>query len=234
MNELILNIKQDPGVIELNFDEIEKALDEKLAEYRGAVFTEESKSVAKKEVASLRKFKSKFEDARKSVKREWMKPYDEFETRATQVIQVLLEPKVIRVIRERLATASAVLQTITWQRRHPAVLPHRLPDGRPVFRQSPPARNTCGIMRWSSIPMVPAPLHPHTSSACMETLERPGRRATKAILEILDHRGLRETRAIQALKVTKEMTGRMARCCMQQVPQRQQPWQRWQHWRPER
>lgn len=92
MNELILNIKQDPGVIELNFDEIEKALDEKLAEYRGAVFTEESKSVAKKEVASLRKFKSKFEDARKIVKREWMKPYDEFETRMKRLTAKIDEP----------------------------------------------------------------------------------------------------------------------------------------------
>ena len=47
MNELTLNVKQNPGVIELNFDEIEKALDAKLAEYKGAVFTEESKSIAK-------------------------------------------------------------------------------------------------------------------------------------------------------------------------------------------
>ena len=48
MNELSLNIKQNPGVIELNFDEIEAALDQKLAEYKGAVFTEESKTYAKK------------------------------------------------------------------------------------------------------------------------------------------------------------------------------------------
>ena len=34
MNELTLNVKQNPGVIELNFDEIEKALDAKLAEYK--------------------------------------------------------------------------------------------------------------------------------------------------------------------------------------------------------
>lgn len=57
MNELILNVKQNPGYIELNFDEIEKALDERLAEYKGAVFTEESKKFAKAEVADLRKFK---------------------------------------------------------------------------------------------------------------------------------------------------------------------------------
>ena len=77
MNELTLNVKQNPGVIELNFDEIEKALDAKLAEYKGAVFTEESKSIAKSEVANLRKLKKDFEDARKGVKKEWMKPYEE-------------------------------------------------------------------------------------------------------------------------------------------------------------
>ena len=49
MEELTLNVKQNPGVIELNFDEIEAALDKKLAEYKGAVFTEESKTFAKKE-----------------------------------------------------------------------------------------------------------------------------------------------------------------------------------------
>ena len=85
MNELNLNIKQNPGAIELNFDEIEAALDQKLAEYKGAVFTEESKTYAKKEVASLRKFKERFETVRKNVKREWMKPYDEFEERMKEM-----------------------------------------------------------------------------------------------------------------------------------------------------
>ena len=92
MDELMLNIKQNPGVIELNFDEIEAALDAKLEEYKGAVFTEESKTIAKKEVAGLRKFKEKFEDARKSVKREWMKPYDEFESRMKRLTAKIDEP----------------------------------------------------------------------------------------------------------------------------------------------
>ncbi len=92
MEELILNVKQNPGVIELNFDEIEAALDKKLEEYKGAVFTEESKSVAKKEIANLRKFKAKFEDARKSVKREWMKPYDDFEKRMKRLTARIDEP----------------------------------------------------------------------------------------------------------------------------------------------
>ena len=79
MNELSLNIQQNLGCIELNFEEIEERLDKKLAEYKGAVFTEETKDIAKAELASLRKFKKEFEDARKNVKKEWMKPYDDFE-----------------------------------------------------------------------------------------------------------------------------------------------------------
>lgn len=101
MEELTLNVKQNPGVIELNFDEIEAALDRKLAEYKGAVFTEESKTFAKKEVASLRKFKAKFEDARKSVKREWMKPYDDFEKRMKQLTAKIDEP--INLINSQIA-----------------------------------------------------------------------------------------------------------------------------------
>lgn len=100
MNELVLNIKQDPGVIDLNFDEIEKALDERLAEYKGAVFTEKSKTIAKKEVANLRKLKAEFEDARKSVKREWMKPYDVFEARMKQLTIKIDEP--INLINEQI------------------------------------------------------------------------------------------------------------------------------------
>ena len=101
MEELILNVKQNPGVIELNFDEIEAALDKKLEEYKGAVFTEESKTFAKKEVANLRKFKAKFEDARKSVKREWMKPYDDFEKRMKQLTAKIDEP--INLINSQIA-----------------------------------------------------------------------------------------------------------------------------------
>ena len=47
MNELSLNIQQNSGCIELNFEEIEERLDKKLAEYKGAVFTEETKDIAR-------------------------------------------------------------------------------------------------------------------------------------------------------------------------------------------
>ena len=79
MNKLELRVQQNPGTIELNFEELNTALDARLAEYDGAVFTEETKDIAKGEVASLRKLKKEIEDKRKFVKKEWNKPLDVFE-----------------------------------------------------------------------------------------------------------------------------------------------------------
>ena len=67
-------------------------MDTKLAEYKGAVFTEESKNIAKAEVANLRKLKKSFEDARKGVKKEWMKPYDDFEIKMKRLTEKIDEP----------------------------------------------------------------------------------------------------------------------------------------------
>lgn len=92
MGEITLQVKQNPGVINVNFDDLEKALDAKLAEYKGAVFTLETKDIAKKELASLRKQKTELDDSRKSIKKEWMKPYDDFEKRAKQLLAKFDEP----------------------------------------------------------------------------------------------------------------------------------------------
>lgn len=92
MEELTLKVTQNPGVIELNFDEIEQALGEKLKQYEGAVFTEESRVFAKQEVAYLRKLKEKFETARKTVKKEWMKPYDDFEKKIKRLTAKIDDP----------------------------------------------------------------------------------------------------------------------------------------------
>ena len=72
MNELTLAIKQNPGTIEMNFDALEEQLDKKLDEYRGAVFTEDTKTIAKAEIASLRRLKKDIEDGRKTVKNHYL------------------------------------------------------------------------------------------------------------------------------------------------------------------
>ena len=59
----------------MNFDALEEQLDKKLDEYRGAVFTEDTKTIAKAEIASLRRLKKDIEDGRKTVQKKWMEPY---------------------------------------------------------------------------------------------------------------------------------------------------------------
>ena len=48
MNELTFNVAQTPAVIAANFEEVEKMLKDKLSQYDGAVFTIETKDIAKK------------------------------------------------------------------------------------------------------------------------------------------------------------------------------------------
>lgn len=92
MGEITIQVKQNPGVIDVNFDELEKALDATLAEYRGALFSEDTKDIAKKELAGLRKQKNELDNSRKSIKKEWMRPYEEFETRAKSLLAKFDEP----------------------------------------------------------------------------------------------------------------------------------------------
>lgn len=80
MDELTLRVNQNPGTIELNFDELNEQMDKILAEYKGAVFTDESMDIAKAERASLRKLKKDVDHARIAAKKEWMKPLDDFES----------------------------------------------------------------------------------------------------------------------------------------------------------
>ncbi len=92
MNELTLRVKQNPGTIELNFAELNQQMDEKLAEYKGIVFTEETKDIAKRELASLRKLKKDVDTARTAAKKEWMKPYETFEKEMKKLSAKVDEP----------------------------------------------------------------------------------------------------------------------------------------------
>lgn len=95
MNAIELKVTQNPGVIDLNFSDLEKAIDKKLEEYEGAVFTEETKDIARSEVASLRKQKKELDDMRKTIKKEWMKPYDVFEKKLKALLERYDEPIVL-------------------------------------------------------------------------------------------------------------------------------------------
>ena len=63
-----------------------------MAEYQGAVFTEESKSVAKAELASLRKTREEVEKRRKEVKAQCLVPYNDFEEKVKELLEIIDEP----------------------------------------------------------------------------------------------------------------------------------------------
>lgn len=92
MNELTFNVAQTPAVIAANFEEVEKMLKDKLSQYDGAVFTIETKDIAKKELASLRKERKSADDSRKEVKAIYMKPYDVFEQKVKDLLQLYDKP----------------------------------------------------------------------------------------------------------------------------------------------
>lgn len=101
MNDIKFNVEQKNGVININFEEIREQLAAGLEEYRGMVFTEDSKTEAKKTVASLRKLKKAISDRRIEVKKSFMQPYDTFEAQVKELDKLIDEP--INFINEQVA-----------------------------------------------------------------------------------------------------------------------------------
>lgn len=92
MNDITAIITQEKAKISCNFEEVKQAIQGTLAEYKGAVFTEDSKTYAKKHVASLRAKKKNLQDNLREAKKEYMKPWDEFEWQAKELISLYDEP----------------------------------------------------------------------------------------------------------------------------------------------
>lgn len=88
----VVVVKPESGVIKCDFESAKAYLRERLDEYRGIQFTEESKSAAKNTVATLRKEKKAFIDRVKEVKNEYMKPYEAFYDQAEVLIDMYDEP----------------------------------------------------------------------------------------------------------------------------------------------
>ncbi|KMW23720.1 DUF1351 domain-containing protein [Enterocloster citroniae] len=92
MENIMLQVRPVAGLIKTNFDEIEKQLAADMCQYDGIIFTEDTKTDAKKKVAELRKLKKSIEDSRKEVKAQWMEPYNQFEARVKQVAALVDKP----------------------------------------------------------------------------------------------------------------------------------------------
>ena len=82
--------------IQWNNEELKAEIAEKMRDYTGLVFTEDTIKDAKKDRATLNKLKTAFEDERKRIKRQCMAPYDRFEAQVKELTALIDEP--IRLI----------------------------------------------------------------------------------------------------------------------------------------
>lgn len=78
--------KAIPQTIEFNYEELKSQLPERLTYYNNLVVTEDSIKSAKSDKATLNKLRAAFEEARKEVKRDCLKPYDDFESKEKELI----------------------------------------------------------------------------------------------------------------------------------------------------
>lgn len=92
MNNIQTVITMESAKISCNFEQVEAAIQEVLSEYKGAVFTEDSRAYAKKVIAGLRAQKKTLQDNLREEKKKYMLPWDEFETKAKQLIAMYDEP----------------------------------------------------------------------------------------------------------------------------------------------
>ena len=89
MNEISVIVEQTQGLVTANFEEVKRQLYVQMDKYRGLVYTDESVKTAKDDVATLRKVRKAIEDKRKEVKKAQMIPYEEFEQKAKELVQII-------------------------------------------------------------------------------------------------------------------------------------------------
>ena len=89
-----LRIKQItfPEVIEFNFEELRQEITNRVAMYTNMVYTEDQVKMAKADRANLNKFVKALSDERIKVKKQCLKPYEEFEAKVNELSKIVQEP----------------------------------------------------------------------------------------------------------------------------------------------
>lgn len=98
--ELKVNTPTFPEVIEFNFLELKQEITERASAYVNLVYTEDQIQDAKKDRAALNKFVKALSDERIKVKKECMKPYEDFEAKIKELDGIV--SKAIRNIDDQL------------------------------------------------------------------------------------------------------------------------------------
>lgn len=90
--EMQVIVQQTPGTVCWNFEELKADLNAKMESYKNLVYTEETLSTAKKDVAMLRKLRKSVEDRRKEIKSKCLEPYALIEDQAKQLVGLIDAP----------------------------------------------------------------------------------------------------------------------------------------------
>lgn len=118
MEEVRAVITIQDGTPSLNFEEVEAYIKDRLKEYDGAIFTEESKGYAKKELAKLRAEKKELNDNLRDAKKKYLAPWDAFEPKVKELINLFDEPinlidgQVKAFEEDRIAQKKALIEAI--------------------------------------------------------------------------------------------------------------------------
>ena len=86
------NMEKLPAEIDFNFEELKAEMAASVEKYNSLVVTEESIQAAKKDRANLNKLRTAIEDRRKSLKNEWMAPYNAFEKKVRELTGIIDKP----------------------------------------------------------------------------------------------------------------------------------------------
>lgn len=87
--ELKVKAPTFPEVIEFNFDELKQEITERASTYVNLVYSEEQIQDAKKDRATLNKFVKALSDERIKIKKECMKPYEDFEAKIKELDRIV-------------------------------------------------------------------------------------------------------------------------------------------------
>lgn len=90
--ELIIYNPQIPELIKFNNAELIAELTEKLGHYNNLTYTDTEIKTAKTDRATLRKFKEAIEERRKEIKVDCMKPYNDFDTKVKEIVNLIDKP----------------------------------------------------------------------------------------------------------------------------------------------
>ncbi len=81
-----------PEVIEFNFEELKEQVTKKVAMYKKLVYTDDQVKEAKADRVALNKFVKSLSDERIRVKKQCLKPYEEFESKINELTAIVNEP----------------------------------------------------------------------------------------------------------------------------------------------